>query len=491
MAQIKVNADKWIRKISKSPIGINVNFLMDGSFYKSPERTFKDALIDLGVKYLRYPGGDKSDNTLWSLPPYDKPQPVLAGYGEKVARREFMRFVEDDFRTFKKCVLGFDDFITICKEIDVEPIIVVPYDSMFLSPGPDCVIPTREELLRNAEEWVRYANIKKRYQIKYWEIGNESYIIAHHSGVRAVDYAKDIGEFSRRMKAVDPTICIMANGPTGAYPNESAISPVDKNDGEDTIWWQEVMAKSSEDIDIIAYHDYPCYAWGSYDHYAYNSVDLSKGVFYINNMLETYCSFEDQKRIRLMLTETNSADWSWNPELPKNKTWSLPGNLGHTLVLFDLIGENLKIENVDSILIWNTRWVNNDKGTGYEFWDSLDENNQLLSPGLAIKLWNDGLLDGLVEVEEIEGVSCFATSSASADLNVFIINKGYTTLNIELQIFGKTFKSEKNVKHWMLSGFGAEDPNPSLRQCPDLVMDKAEAMIISLPPVSLHQICFE
>ena len=53
------------------------------------------------------------------------------------------------------------------------PTIVVCYDSMYKDAQPGGVAPGRAELLETAREWVRYANVTRKYGIKYWEIGNE------------------------------------------------------------------------------------------------------------------------------------------------------------------------------------------------------------------------------------------------------------------------------------------------------------------------------
>ena len=67
-------------------------------------------------------------------------------------------------------------------------------------------------MLTNAVEWVRYANIKKKYGVKYWMIGNESWNNSEYNGsVSPAKYADDLEDFARAMKAVDSSIKIIAN----------------------------------------------------------------------------------------------------------------------------------------------------------------------------------------------------------------------------------------------------------------------------------------
>ncbi|MHC4159942.1 MAG: hypothetical protein ACYSSO_12780, partial [Planctomycetota bacterium] len=123
---IMVNVDAIMADVSHDPIGINVNFYMDGEGHFSPKRSIVDALKAMGVKWLRYPGGEKSDLTLWSVPPYDKPRPQMARTGEGCVtdRADIL----DNYSTFKYDVLDFDEFIQMCREVGTEPIIVVAAD---------------------------------------------------------------------------------------------------------------------------------------------------------------------------------------------------------------------------------------------------------------------------------------------------------------------------------------------------------------------------
>src|SRR5262249_27681844 len=152
------------------PIGINLDFFMDGGRFPNAKHSVKDALKKMGVKYLRYPGGEKSDLYLFSVPPYDRSVPTLArtaGLGDYPGVIIDGRFTNDP--------LDFDEFMTICKADSAEPVIVVAADNYLLNIKPGEKLSTRAELIKNATEWVRYANIKKNYGIKYWMIGNESW----------------------------------------------------------------------------------------------------------------------------------------------------------------------------------------------------------------------------------------------------------------------------------------------------------------------------
>ena len=248
---ITVDVTSVVADVSRKPIGINVNFLLDDDANRTNAvEGLTQALRKAGVKYLRYPGGEKSDGYLWSIPPYTSSVPTLARWaaGDYPRNREWPSYdrtlVESDGRTFKLAPLDFDEFMAVCKAIGCVPTIVVCYDSMYKAAQSGGIAPTREQLLETATEWVRYANITKGYNVTYWEIGNESYLQQYNGSATASNYARDLIDFSRAMKAVDPTIRIGANG------------------GSDT-WWQAILPTAANAIDFLAVHNYFANSWGS------------------------------------------------------------------------------------------------------------------------------------------------------------------------------------------------------------------------------------
>ncbi|MDQ3193338.1 MAG: hypothetical protein M3Q58_17275 [Bacteroidota bacterium] len=128
---ITINTANVLNNVSNYPVGINVNHLMDESFLSpSPTRITTQALTDMGVKFLRYPGGEKADNYLWSVAPWDKPRPRVTRTGSCEWPSGDTRFMNSDFTTFKSNVLDFEEFITMSKAVGAEPLIVVAYDAI-------------------------------------------------------------------------------------------------------------------------------------------------------------------------------------------------------------------------------------------------------------------------------------------------------------------------------------------------------------------------
>jgi hypothetical protein len=91
----------------------------------------------------------------------------------------------------------FESFMAYVKSIDSAaiPLICVNYGT-----------GTPEE----AAAWVYYANIVKKYGIKFWQVGNEMDGEWEEGGpVSARMYAEKFLRFSRAMKQVDPTIKVL------------------------------------------------------------------------------------------------------------------------------------------------------------------------------------------------------------------------------------------------------------------------------------------
>lgn len=97
-------------------------------------------------------------------------------------------------------IFGFEDYMKFMNSFEpkAEPLIIVNAGS-----GTP----------KLAASWVRYANITKKYGIKYWEIGNENGGQWECGGpMNHYDYTRKFIKFYEAMKAVDPSITIIAQG---------------------------------------------------------------------------------------------------------------------------------------------------------------------------------------------------------------------------------------------------------------------------------------
>ncbi|HYG74310.1 MAG TPA: chitobiase/beta-hexosaminidase C-terminal domain-containing protein, partial [Planctomycetota bacterium] len=340
---VSVNATSVLADVSRKPVGINMNYLMDSERRRTstPPRTTQAALQEMNVRFLRYPGGEKSDSHMAHSftglgTPWSSSSPTLCRTGPNEWPAGDRQFTNADNATWisGKEPMSFDEFMTICKNINAEPVIVLPYDSMYKALTSGGTRPTRMDLINHAREWVRYANVTKGYGVKYWTIGNETdYTSDGNPG--ATQYAQDVIDFSTAMKGVDATIKIGVNGRSSA-------------------WFQTLLNTASTYFDYLDVHDYPPYNWTS----GYNTFKNGTPSFTssadtaISAISASTISTSEKSRIKVTVSELGAHDWA--------NAWANQNDIGHALVLFDIVGQHLKKTQVDYVQFWNTRWIDND-----------------------------------------------------------------------------------------------------------------------------------
>jgi len=194
------------------------------------------------LKVMRYPGGTWCDHYIWNNP--------SAGY-----------FVVGD----AKSIVTPEQFIATCRAIDAEPIFqvnVMSYDNNANRINPNKIEQIKMGAKR-AAEWVQHANIKNKWNVKYWEIGNEVWI-----WLDGKEYARYVVEYSKAMKAVDPSIKIIACGlssKVGPF-NPSSFFDFKKTDptwkprtavvNEAKDWSDALLTIANGHFDYLAPHPY-------------------------------------------------------------------------------------------------------------------------------------------------------------------------------------------------------------------------------------------
>jgi alpha-L-arabinofuranosidase len=454
--QIVVDASAIVSNVSHHPIGMNMNYLMDGS-YLTPSKTNKDALTNMGVKFLRYPGGEKSDNYFWSVSPWSSSSPHFTRTGSCEWPSGDSRFAQKDFATCQAAVLDFDEFMTMANAMNGEAVIVVPYDAAYKAASCGS-IPVLNDLITHAKEWVRYANITKKYNIKYWMIGNESWNTSSYNGYcSASQYRDDVIKFSQAMKAIDPNIKIIANGNTMA-------------------WWSTVLPTAASYIDYLGVSNYPVWNYtAGYSYYRSNTPDLMGVVNTAINAINSYTSASDKARLKVITTEFNSIDYSG--------AWVSSNNLGHALTTFEIMGEQLKNPNVYFSCFWNTRWVNNATNPS-DLFDALTKDGNFTTAGLAHSIWGKFLYNSMIATS---GNTTTLRSFASFDsdnqkLLIYIINKDLTSQNSNITINGFTKSITGSL--YQMSGTGPDDTAPTF-QLKKSVSYTNNSISVTLAPVSI------
>jgi alpha-L-arabinofuranosidase len=138
---------------------------------------------------------------------------------------------------------GTDEFMTLCRRLNAEPIIVINTGHRY-SASPQA------EYIEEAKQWLEYCNgpatstwgairaangHPEPYNVKYWEMGNEIFLT--RSASISVNFVK---AFVPALKAIDPSIKIIACG-SGSF---------DQN------WNKTVINQCAKLIDYISTHHY-------------------------------------------------------------------------------------------------------------------------------------------------------------------------------------------------------------------------------------------
>ncbi len=451
VTNIMVNVGTVLADVSQHPVGINVDYFMDSDWF-APKRGTAEALKAMGVKYLRYPGGEKSDTYLWSVPPYDRSIPTMARTGEGCVSD--WGDVFDNYATFKHDVLDFDEFMSMCRQVGAEPVVVVAADGYLADYPEPCTFTGRDRMIETAAAWVRYANIKKKYGVKYWMIGNETWHEKNKNSTGEI-YAKDVVDFSKAMKAVDPSIKVIPNG-------------------SDFKWWEKVFAAGSEHIDGLCLSNYPIWNYEEgYKTYRESTPDLIPKVHDAARAIEKFVPEKRKAGFKIIVAEYGPFDWA--------KTWPHINDTGHALCNFEMAGQQMTHPKVEFSCFWNTRWIHN-LTKEHQVFDALNKEGNFNPTGYAIAIWGNFAASKMVYSSSSVRVRTFASvNSDRKQLYIYIINKSENEESIALDIAGASVDSL--VQRWELVGKNDKDTEPVWRENKSASKDDLHCIVV--PGISI------
>ncbi|GEM_PF-2962932 len=211
---LTVDAGTVVAPMNKEMRGTNIGLWTSSEFHPYSQRSerYVNLIKEAGISLVRFPAGHEADTIYWdrtnSYEWYQGPAP-------------YIKTLTADM---------FDSYMAMLDEVGAEAMVTV-----------NARINDKEM----AADMVRYANIEKGYNIKYWEIGNEPEYFEEGFKVTPAEYAQRIVEYADAMKAVDPSIIIV--GPA----NGSSLLPT---------WVQPIlmeMQAQNRQLDAISVHWYP------------------------------------------------------------------------------------------------------------------------------------------------------------------------------------------------------------------------------------------
>jgi hypothetical protein len=455
---IIIYPDSILNDVSNHPVGINLDYYMDDDNFLNPARSIAEALKEMGVKYLRYPGGDKSDSYLFSVPPYNKSDPAITRKGKDcIGGRDYV--LNKDYATFNRDVLDFDEFISLCREIDAEPVLVVAADSYLKEYPEHCALTSREQLLEHAAAWVRYSNIENDYNVKYWMIGNECWHKNNENSTAEI-YARDVIDFSNAMKAVDPSILVIPNG-----------NSVD--------FFEKVITLAGDHFDHLCLSNYPVWEYKSgYATYRDTVQDLMHPVMRAKTAIDQYATPEQKQKWKLIIAEYGPFDWG--------DYWPKINNMGMNLANFEMTGEQLCDPSIEFSCFWNTRWIYNDS-IDHSAYDALDSEGNFNANGFGLMIWGNYLGNKMVRSKGSTHIRSYASMNSDEDkIILFLLNKSEVIELVTISVPGYSIRSVYKLGE--LIGDGPDDTDPLWREFDRSGSEKTEKFVLMGTSITVFEI---
>ena len=269
--------------------------------------------------FIRWPGGNVAQDYhwKWGVGPRDhRPVWVNASWGNELEPSDF----------------GTDEFIRFARRAGAEPSITVNVEG-------------RRATAEEAAAWVQYCNGDARseygrirsangspepFRIRYWEIGNEIWgdWVRGHSD--AITYANNLNRYVQKMKAIDPSIKIIASG------------------DNDLDWNRTVLSIAGRNIDYLSIHHYYGQREMKSDANNFRARPLHYERFY-KEMQQLIRELVPGREIKLAINE-------WNTSLPLPAQHSMESALygARLMNVFERSGNLVQMSAVSDLVNgWN------------------------------------------------------------------------------------------------------------------------------------------
>ncbi|MFA6128975.1 MAG: alpha-L-arabinofuranosidase C-terminal domain-containing protein [Bacteroidales bacterium] len=402
-----------------------------------------EAVAAIKPTVIRWPGGCFAELYRWK-----------DGIGAQSKRIPFPVNIWDDKDVNS---LGTDEFITLSRKLNSEPLIVINSGFHEGAGTPEAWAPW----IREASEWVEYCNgpadsgwgavraangHAEPYHVKYWEIDNElwrSRVPDPHK------YSQAVKLFAAALRKVDPTITIIAHG----------------GNGTDMEWNQVVLNECAGDFDILSIHHYS-------DPDGFYTAALAQDGLY--KKLKQSVAASANPSIKIYVSEWNAQSTDW-------RTGIYAGNLLNIFEqnsdLVTLGGPALFLRHVTATA-WDNAFIN------------FDQSGWFPAPNYVVmKLWREHFAPNRLALNGIpDSVNGVATHDpADGRLVIKLVNNGLTEKPLLVTI-PKEFKGRSSIGY-LVKGNSLSDRNtmdqprqivPKIQ----IVAIKGQKISTNLPPLS-------
>lgn len=450
-----------------SRLGINTDLFEDNQARRTAgSRSFVSALGDLKPKLIRYPGGEKGDALTFFTGSGQQPSPKLNRIGPNEWPSNAADFWTPTGSTTGTWVstrppYALETALADCATLGAEMLFVVALDGIYLSQPTSGVMPTKAQMITNAQELVRWLNVTNNYKVKYFEIGNETWQVAWAGGLgstaaNGAQYGTDFKDVAAAMKAVDPTIQVGMNGNT-------------------TTFIDGFLSTALAAVDFISVHPYDTIGM-SYTTYQTATLVASQ----IDQATASLAKLSTADRNRIWLTVTETA------HLAQSNTDTLGyNNLGSAIITAHFLGLQMNDSRVRHVTFWNTRYLYNTQ-TNKLAYDAFAPDNTLLPSGQALRFL--GKLSGRM-VQATTGVSGLVVYAsqvvAEGRSSVLVINRSSTSRSGTVGMSGAVAATAQQ-----LAGTGATDSAPVLANLSAITVTNGVTSAITCPANSLTLVDF-
>jgi alpha-N-arabinofuranosidase len=289
--------------------------LLPGDAQGGIRHDVEQAIAALDPAFIRWPGGNVAQDYhwQWGIGPRDqRPVWINASWHNELEPSDF----------------GTDQFNQFARRVGAEPSITVNVEG-------------RGATAEEAAEWVEYCNGSpasrygairaangnpQSFHVKFWEIGNEIWgeWVRGHSD--AATYANNLNRYVERMKAVDPSIKIIASGDNNLDWNRTLLTIAGKN------------------IDYLAVHHYYGEREMKGDIHNLSAHPLHYEVFY-RQMQQMIHDLVPGRDIKLAINE-------WNTSLPVPRQHSMESALyaARLMNVFERAGNLVQMSAVSDMV---------------------------------------------------------------------------------------------------------------------------------------------
>ncbi|WP_349351597.1 hypothetical protein [Flagellimonas sp. MMG031] len=462
--QVNVEVSNTLTNIAQNPVGLCLSYPHDDTdYFPNRVRSTTEAFNSIQGGTLRFPMGALADNYLWHEPgDYQNAvnglNPRIASEGRNPAPWDWL--VNTD-GTIKDSALDFDEFVDLYQQTGTEPIIMV---NAFGHVDAESLY-SYEQIKTNAVEWVRYANITKNLNIKYWEIGNELSVEVNKGHITVQEYIDLFNDFADAMKAVDPTIKVGLGLGFGHF--------------------DQVLAGTYTKADFVVPHQYQ----GFENYNEYKNLISPPPLTYITNANNAISNLPAPYRdtIEILATEFSSfsPQGSWKSPNGSND----PANtIGKSLVTFEMITSALaQYDRIAYMHFWTTHSAFNAMGFSDKYANAFDQYLNTLPQGNALTIFNMFRKDRMVQTSSTSSLirSYASYSPNSEELSIYLINKDTNPVPVDINnIDNASQLGSGNIWTYAGNTGSPEDTATSISQT-GTASPQGNGYSITLPPVSV------